>query len=326
MWTESVEDRCTYLPCVSPSWAASSPGPSLPTSTRPPRERRAMTVCCSAFSCWCGPTLQVPGETSTAGPTLRRRTGPVRSSIGSMSWTPEEFGATDEDEEGIPAVWFTGDAQEIFDQWRDELEIRLRSTELPPALESHLAKYRSLMPSLALIFQLVEFVDGSGDGGAVGFRAALQAAAWCEYLETHAVRLYLSAENPAMEGARALTDRIRKGDVSDGDSTRSVYRKHWSKLSTPEEVSSACSVLEEFGWLRLEALKTGGRSTTRLRIHPILGGATVISRCAIQRGDKSAERVPNGLLALLSPRILWLSETEPRAQHRRSDYFLVRSS
>jgi hypothetical protein len=219
-----------------------------------------------------------------------------------MSWTPEEFGATDEDEEGIPAVWFTGDAQEIFDQWRDELEIRLRSTELPPALESHLAKYRSLMPSLALIFQLVEFVDGSGDGGAVGFRAALQAAAWCEYLETHAVRLYLSAENPAMEGARALTDRIRKGDVSDGDSTRSVYRKHWSKLSTPEEVSSACSVLEEFGWLRLEALKTGGRSTTRLRIHPILGGATVISRCAIQRGDKSAERVPNGLLALLSPR------------------------
>jgi hypothetical protein len=78
---------------------------------------------------------------------------------------PEDFGASGEDEEGIPAVRFTGDAQEIFDQWRDELEVRLRSTELPPALESHLAKYRSLMPSLALIFQLIEFVDGSGDGG-----------------------------------------------------------------------------------------------------------------------------------------------------------------
>jgi hypothetical protein len=78
---------------------------------------------------------------------------------------PEDFGASGEDEEGIPAVRFTEDAQEIFDQWRDELEVRLRSTELPPALESHLAKYRSLMPSLALIFQLIEFVDGSGDGG-----------------------------------------------------------------------------------------------------------------------------------------------------------------
>jgi hypothetical protein len=77
-------------------------------------------------------------------------------------------------------VRFSEEAQEVFDQWRDELEIRLRSTELSPALESHLAKYRSLMPSLALIIQLIEFVNSSGDGGAVGLRAALQAAAWCE--------------------------------------------------------------------------------------------------------------------------------------------------
>jgi hypothetical protein len=104
----------------------------------------------------------------------------------------------------------------------------------------------------------------------VGVRPALQAAAWCEYLETHARRLYSSAENPAMEGARALLGRIRKGDVSDGDSTRSVYRKHWAKLSTPEEVSSACQVLEGFGWLRFETAKTGGRSATRLHPHPSL--------------------------------------------------------
>jgi hypothetical protein len=126
------------------------------------------------------------------------------------------------------------------------------------------------MPSLALIFQLIEFVDGSGDGGAVGLRPALQAAAWCEYLETHARRLYASAENPAMEGARALLERIRNGDVGDGDSTRSVYRRHWAKLSAPEEVSNACTVLEEFGWVRIETVKTSGRSTTRLRLHPSL--------------------------------------------------------
>jgi hypothetical protein len=73
-----------------------------------------------------------------------------------------------------------------------------------------------------------------------------------------------------MEGARTLLDRIRKGEVSDGDSTRSVYRKHWTKLSTPEEVKSACGVLEEFGWLRIEVIKTSGRATTRLRLHPTL--------------------------------------------------------
>jgi putative DNA primase/helicase len=183
---------------------------------------------------------------------------------------PEEFGATDEDEEGIPAVRFTDEAQEVFDRWRDELEVKLRTAELPQALESHLAKYRSLMPSLALVFQLIEFVDGSGEGGVVGLRATLQAAAWCEYLETHARRLYSSAENPAVEEARALLERIRKGDVHDGDPTRSVYRRHWTKLSTPEEVSNACQVLEEYGWLRVEAVKTSGRSTTRLHLHPTL--------------------------------------------------------
>jgi hypothetical protein len=182
----------------------------------------------------------------------------------------EHFGAGGEDEEGIPTMRFTDEAQEVFDRWRHELEGRLRTADLPPTLESHLAKYRSLMPSLALIFQLIEYVDGTGEGDAVGLRAALQAAAWCEYLETHATRLYSSAENPAMEGARALLDRIRKGDVSDGDSTRSVYRKHWAKLSTPEEVNGACAVLEEFGWLRIEAVKTSGRSTSRLRLHPSL--------------------------------------------------------
>jgi hypothetical protein len=183
---------------------------------------------------------------------------------------PEDFGASGEDEEGIPAVRFTEEAQEVFDKWRDELEGRLRTAELPPALESHLAKYRSLMRSLALIFQIIEFVDGTSEAGAVGLRPTLQAAAWCEYLETHARRLYSSAENPAMEGARTLLERIRTGDVHDGDSTRSVYRKHWAKLSTPEEVSSACAVLEEFGWLRIEVVKTSGRSTIRLRLHPTL--------------------------------------------------------
>jgi putative DNA primase/helicase len=183
---------------------------------------------------------------------------------------PKDFGESGEDEEGIPAVRFTDEAQEVFDRWRDELETRLRTEELPPALESHLAKYRSLMPSLALIFHLIEYVDGTAEGGAVGLRPALQAAAWCEYLETHAARLYSSAENPAMEGARVLFQRIRNGDLSDGDSTRSVYRRHWTKLSTPEEVNDACSVLEEFGWLRVEAVKTSGRSTTRLRLHPSL--------------------------------------------------------
>jgi len=60
-----------------------------------------------------------------------------------------------------------------------------------------------------------------------------------------------------------------QGDVSDGRSIRSVYRKLWGKCSTLEAID-ACSVLGEFGWLRIEVIKTGGRSTSRLRLHPTL--------------------------------------------------------
>jgi hypothetical protein len=173
-------------------------------------------------------------------------------------------------DEKLPALRFDAGAQEVFDAWRDELERRLRSEEMAPALEAHIAKYRSLMPSLALLFELI---DTEGLPISVGKTAALRAVAWCEYLETHAGRLYASAEKPAMEGTRALLERIRKGDLRDGSSARDIYRgRHWSKLSTPEEVSAATGLLEDYGWLCVEKVETGGRPTTRIRLHPILRG------------------------------------------------------
>jgi hypothetical protein len=48
---------------------------------------------------------------------------------------------------------FDQEAQQLFKAWLRELETRLRGDELHPALVSHLSKYRSLMPSLALLFR-----------------------------------------------------------------------------------------------------------------------------------------------------------------------------
>src|SRR3546814_10544767 len=50
---------------------------------------------------------------------------------------------------------------ELFREWRAGLEHRLRSGELHPAVESHLAKYRKLVPSLALIHHLAGFGSGA---------------------------------------------------------------------------------------------------------------------------------------------------------------------
>jgi len=54
--------------------------------------------------------------------------------------TAREFGAFAEGDD-TPAVRFTPEAQEAFDEWRDELETMLRDEELIPVLEAHLAKY-----------------------------------------------------------------------------------------------------------------------------------------------------------------------------------------
>ena len=72
---------------------------------------------------------------------------------------PPSLGAeVPESEDELPFLRFTSEAQEQFREWRSELEIRLRLDNLHPMMESHLAKYRSLIPSLALIIHLVDVV------------------------------------------------------------------------------------------------------------------------------------------------------------------------
>jgi hypothetical protein len=54
----------------------------------------------------------------------------------------------------VPVLRLDREAHGIFLEWRTDLERRLRSSGLPPALESHLAKYRKLVPALARINHL----------------------------------------------------------------------------------------------------------------------------------------------------------------------------
>lgn len=188
----------------------------------------------------------------------------------------DAFGATtdSEDDGEIPYVRFDAEAQEVFNGWREEFEPRLRSGEYPAAIESHFMKYRSLFASLALIFEAVEMVDGApGAGKAVGKTSALRAAAWCEYLESHAMRVYSPSLDVATVAAKTLLDRIEVGDVEHGVKVREIYRNQWSGLTTTEEAAQAIEVLEEHGWVRQVTAKPsprGGRPSVVLHIHPEL--------------------------------------------------------
>lgn len=170
-----------------------------------------------------------------------------------------------------PVEWrFSPDAQALFVEWMIPFETEIRGDELHPALVSHLAKYRKLVPALALVFALVDTPDS---GNVIGERELLRALAWADYLRSHAERLYAAAVTPDTDGARLLLERIRSGKLGDGFKPWEVAVKHWAGLATPDAVRKAAEMLAEHGWLRLDVVTAGaagGRPSERYLIHPSL--------------------------------------------------------
>ncbi|MHB8255866.1 MAG: YfjI family protein [Acidiferrobacterales bacterium] len=175
---------------------------------------------------------------------------------------PLAIRATAEDG-GIPFLRFDEAAQELFSEWRANLEHYIRGGNEHAAFESHLAKYRKLVPALALLIHLAD--DG---GAAVGEKVLLKALAWAEYLESHARRAYASVAQAEAESARALLNRIRCGDVPDPFGPRDVYLKHWAYLANPVAVPQAVRLLSDLDYLREERQETGGRPKVSYRINP----------------------------------------------------------
>ena len=123
------------------------------------------------------------------------------------------------------------------------------------------------MPSLALIFHLVNVADGN-EPGLVSEQAAFMATAWCDYLESHAYRLYGGMTAPGMEAAREITKHLRRGAIRDGATLREIWRPQWSKLTSSEEVKAGIEVLVEYDWLTVDKEQTGGRPTERICLNP----------------------------------------------------------
>ncbi len=177
--------------------------------------------------------------------------------------TAEAVQATPDDFGGLPYLHFAPDAQELFTEWRTALELRLRSSELSPALEAHFSKYRKLVPALSLIFHLTD-----GGTGAVKLPALMRALAWAEYLEGHALRLYGSGKAAEVDAARAILRRLRKGDLCGEFVARDVYRKGWANLTDRQTVHDALALLVDHDWLISEQRDTGGRAVVVYTVAP----------------------------------------------------------
>jgi putative DNA primase/helicase len=168
---------------------------------------------------------------------------------------------------------FSSEAQALFCEWSNELEPRLRSGELDPAMVAHLAKYRKLMPALSLLLSHADGATATAD-----LAHTQRAADWCGYLEKHACRLYASRISPERLAAIALAKRLKNGWKHDQGSftLRDVYQNDWSGLATPEEAEAALRLLEDAGWVRRVVMKSGtGRPSVRFTINPRVGGSCV---------------------------------------------------
>lgn len=148
-----------------------------------------------------------------------------------------------------------------------------------------MGKYRSLMPTLAVLFELAD----QAAGGFVGFVGtphtysanfqdvsldhAQQASAWCSYLECHAKRIYSCAITPELHAALELAEKLKQRKVAEDGffSCRNVYLKGWSGLDSPEAVKAAAEILQDAGWVRdvtTEPRAMGGRPANRYQVNP----------------------------------------------------------
>jgi len=175
---------------------------------------------------------------------------------------PEDVGALIVDEP-LPFLNFDGEAQAIFSSWHRELEMALRGEELSPALKGHFAKYKKLVPTLALINHLAD--GGCGDVPAYALRRAI---AFSKYLEAHARRAYAAGTEGETSAAKAIVSRIRDGHLKDSFSARDVKQSNWASLSNADHVENGLTLLVDLGWLQEKTIKTGGRPRTTYFINP----------------------------------------------------------
>lgn len=177
-----------------------------------------------------------------------------------------EIADKDCDSNEIPWMRFSPDGQSVFNEWLLDKDRRCRAESMPEAIESHLAKFSKLVPSIALLIELCE-----GPAGSVTKRSVERAVKWARYLESHALRLYAVAAYPERVLASPLLNRLLDWDKERPIRVRDIRQKGWRGLSDPKVIESTLEALESDGWLQSfeEGKKPGGgRPTVTYAMHP----------------------------------------------------------
>jgi len=184
----------------------------------------------------------------------------------------QPFNLTRTDDRYGPYIVLAPDAQQAFNDWRYDLEIRAQAETTDDVLNSYLTKYNSLALSLALIFHLAESKPND-NVQVVSMRAMDMAFKWTEYLERHLDRILQSrlTTTKGLTIARRIIPRLQSGDLGSGFTVRDLVRNGWAGLRLPGDVEAGVKVLTDLGWVRPRDTKGGfgkGRPTTVYDVNP----------------------------------------------------------
>lgn len=164
---------------------------------------------------------------------------------------------------GAQLLHFTPNAQQAFNSWYGKNENMLTNGGLDPARQSHFAKYRSLIPALALLFHLLD-----GHPGPVCEDCLNKAVYFSEYLKRHADRVYASVSGHDHAAVQVLASRLLNGQIKDGFTCRTLSLKGWSGLATKEQAQAAIDALVEYNWLIESESRSGGRPSVKYALNP----------------------------------------------------------
>ena len=165
----------------------------------------------------------------------------------------------------IPYLRFSSSAQEIFSEWRVDLERNKLRQDAEPALIAHLSKFRGLIPRLALVCHLA-----SNAIGPVSEAALLQAIAWADYLESHAKRAYVSLGSDDVDAAWAIWSKVAKGQLANPFTARDIRIKGWSGLTNQSRIEAGLSTLTSANYIMAEKVETGGRPSLVYHVNPLI--------------------------------------------------------
>lgn len=131
-----------------------------------------------------------------------------------------------------------------------------------------LAKYRSLVPSLALLIHLAD-----GGRGPVSLSALDKAVGWARYLFSHARRIYGAVPTAESEREAELRDWIegRSGTVAPRELAHGM-RRFRGDTAGAEAALNALVKAGEGEWVDVPPGPRGGRAT---RVFRLLPGVTV---------------------------------------------------